>query len=145
MPEITLLTSTGKMHRTGGLNWGSNALNHTRSYDSYIPIHIGTIRANPGLFYPKTDVQQVINFYWDDNVVMQGLFEGNLRDIQTGLIYPKQISSTPHKDILGIYFRTRLGLLANRRIAMEDLVNYGRTTVTIERLDDLNYTLDFSV
>jgi hypothetical protein len=145
MPEITLLTATGQMHRTGGLNWGSNALNHTRPYDTYIPIHIGTIRANPGLFYPKPAVQQIINFHWDDGTIMQGLFEGNLPDIQTGLVYPKQISSTPHKDTLGRYLRNRLGLPANRRIAMNDLINYGRTTVTIEKIDDLNYSLDFSV
>lgn len=140
MPEITLLTRNGQMHSAGGLNWGGNALNHTRPYDSYIPIHIGTIRANPGLFYPKPIVQQLINFHWDDGTVMQGLFEGNGPNN-----YPKQISSTPHKDILGRYFRTRLGLPITRRISIDDLINYGRTTVTIERIDNFNYTLDFSV
>ncbi|WP_282044393.1 restriction endonuclease PLD domain-containing protein [Winogradskyella flava] len=140
MPDITLLTRDGLMHRTGGLNWGSNALNHTRPYDSYIPIHIGTIRSNPGLFYRKPAVQQVVNFHWDDGVVMQGLFEGNGPDG-----YPKQISSTPNKDILGRYFRGRLGLPITRRISLNNLISYGRTTVTIERIDDLNYSLDFSV
>lgn len=137
--DITLLTKTGNMHRAGGLNWGSNAQNHTRPYDSYIPIHIGTIRTNPGLFYPKPANQQVVNFHWDDGVIMQGLFEGNGPNG-----YPKQISSTPHKDTLGKYFRTRLGLPHNQRITMQDLQNYGRTTVTIERIDNLNYNLDFS-
>jgi hypothetical protein len=140
MPKITLLTATGQMHRTGGLNWGSNAVNHTRPYDSYIPIHIGTIRANPGLFYPKPAVQQIINFHWDDGTVMEVLFEGNGPHG-----YPKQIASAHHKDILGKYFRNRLGLPNNRRIQMQDLINYGRTTVTIDRIDDLNYSLDFSV
>lgn len=140
MPEITLLTEQGEMHNAAGLNWGSNALNHTRPYDSYIPIHINTINANPGLFYHKPAVQQIVTFQWDDGVVMEGLFEGNGTQG-----YPKQISSTPHKDTLGKYFRQRLGLPENRRISMEDLENYGRTTVTLERIDDLNYTLDFSV
>lgn len=138
--NITLLTENGQMHRTGGLNWGANVLNHTRPYDSYIPIHIGTIRANPGLFYQKPNVQQVVNFHWDDGTIMQGLFEGNGSDG-----FPKQISSTPNKDTLGIYFRSRLGMPSNRRILLQDLINYGRTTVTIERIDDLNYQLDFSV
>lgn len=140
MPEITLLTADGKMHHTAGLNWGSNALNHTRPYDSYIPIHIDTVDAHPGLFYPKPVVQQVITFHWDDGTVMHGLFEGN-----GSRGYPKQIASTPSKDILGKYLRARLGLPANRRISIDDLNAYGRTTVTIERIDDLNYTLDFSI
>lgn len=138
--DITLLTANGKMHQTGGLNWGSNALNHTRPYDSYIPIHIKTIRENPGLFYRKPISQQIINFHWDDGVIMLGLFEGNGPDG-----FPKQISSYPNKDILGKYFRNRLGLPSNRRINLNDLLNYGRTTVTIERINDLNYKLDFSI
>lgn len=139
MPEITLLRVDGQMHNTGGLNWGSNALNHTRPYDSYIPIHIGFIRANPGLIDTKLAVQRIINFHWDDGVDMQVLFEGNGPDG-----YPKQIASTPSKDTLGRYFRSRLGLPANRRISYEDLINYGRTTVTINRVDELNYNVDFS-
>lgn len=140
MPNLTLLTKTGRIHGTGGLNWGSNALNHTRPYDSYIPIHIDSIRANPGLIDIKPPVQVTMNFHWDDGTVMQGIFEGNGSDG-----YPKQISSRPSKDVLGIYFRNRLGLPNNRRITLQDLVNYGRTTVTIIRLDATNYSLDFHV
>jgi hypothetical protein len=145
MPDITLLTTKGQVHRTAGLNWGSNSRNHTRPIDAYIPIHIDTIRRNPGLFYPKLPQQTIINFHWDDGVVMQGLFEGNLPDARTGDIYPKQISSHPHKDILGKYFRSRLGLANNVLITLQDLQNYGRTTVTITRIDNNNYTLDFHV
>lgn len=140
MPEITLLTAKGTMHKTGGLNWGSNALNHTRPYDSYIPIHIGTIRANPGLFDRKSGIRQVITFHWDDGAEIEVLFEGNGPDG-----FPKQIASAHHKDILGKYFRARLGLPNNRRIEMEDLENYGRKTITLERTDRLNYQADFSI
>lgn len=140
MPELTLLTKTGRIHGTGGLNWGSNALNHTRPYDSYIPLHISTIRANPGLIDLKPPVQVTMNFHWDDGVIMQGIFEGNGPNG-----FPKQISSRPSKDILGIYFRNRLGLPNNRRINLQDLINYGRTTVTMTRIDATNYSLDFHV
>ncbi|PRD56028.1 restriction endonuclease PLD domain-containing protein [Sphingobacterium gobiense] len=140
MAELTLLTANGRMHSTGGLNWGSNALNHTRPYDSYIPIHIGFIRANPGLIDRKPPVQRILYFHWDDGTVMEVLFEGDGPDG-----YPKQIASAHHKDILGKYLRNRLGLPLNRRIEMADLISYGRTTVTIERIDALNYNVDFSV
>lgn len=140
MPEITLLTATGVMHQTGGLNWGSNALNHTRDYDSYIPIHIATIRDNPGLFDVKSPIQQIITFHWDDGVKMEVLFEGNGPNG-----YPKQISSAHHKDILGKYLRDRLGLPHTRRVSLQDLKNYGRTTITINRIDATNYEIDFHV
>jgi len=140
MPGITLLTKRGTMHRTGGLNWGSNALNHTRPYDSYIPIHIGVIRAYPGLIDIKPAVQITINFHWNDGNVMQGIFEGNGPDG-----FPKQISSRPSKNVLGIYIRNRLGFPNNRRISLQNLNNCGRTTVTIERIDATNYSLDFHV
>lgn len=139
MPEITLLTKKGEMHSTGGLNWGSNALNHTKPYDSYIPIHIGTIRANPGLFDKKSAQQVIIKFHWDDGRIMQGIYGGNGPEG-----YPKQLESIPSKDVLGIYLRKRLGLAATRRISIQDLLNYGRTTVTIQRIDNTNYSLDFS-
>ncbi len=102
MPELTLLTKTGRIHGTGGLNWGSNALNHTRPFDNYIPLHISTIRAHPGLIDLKPPVQLTMNCHWDDGVIMQGIFEGHGPDG-----FPKQISSRPSKDILGIYFRNR--------------------------------------
>lgn len=140
MPNFTLLTKKGEMHGTGGLNWGSNAINHTRPYDSYIPVHIADVRANPGLIDRKHPNQITINFHWDDGTIMQGIFEGNGSDG-----YPKQISSRPSKDVLGKYFRKRLGLPHNRRITLQDLVNYGRTTVTIIRIDVSNYSLDFHV
>lgn len=145
MPDITLLTTRGQIHRTAGLNWGSNTRNHTRPFDAYIPIHINTIRINPGLFSPKLPVQNMINFHWDDGVIMPGLFEGNLHDGRTGNIYPKQISSHPHKDTMGRYFRQKLNIAFNQRITLQDLINYGRTTVTITRIDDSNYSLDFHV
>lgn len=145
MPDITLLTTMGLVHDTAGLNWGSNLRNHTRPYDAYIPIHIGTIRKYPNLFRPKLTRQTIINFRWDDGVIMQGLFEGNLTDVTTGNLYPKQISSYQHKDIMGKYFRRRLGLANNIKITMQHLLNYGRTTVTIDRIDSRNYSLDFHV
>jgi hypothetical protein len=139
MPDVFLLTKTGKIHKTGGLNWGSNALNHTKPYDSYIPIHIDTIRSNPGLIDRKSTTQVTVYFTWDDGVVMEGIFEGNGPDG-----YPKQLSSRPSKDILGKYLRGRLGLPHTRRISMADLKRYGRTTVTINRNSATSYSLDFS-
>ena len=145
MPDITLLTTRGDVHDFAGLNWGLNPRNHTRPLDAYIPIHIAAIRNNPGLFRPKTRTQTIINFRWDDGTRMQGLFEGTQTDRATGRIYPKQISSSPNKDTLGKYFRRRLGITTGRKILLQNLHNYGRTTVTITRIDASNYHLVFHV
>lgn len=144
MPILTLLTAKGQMHSTGGLNWGSNNRNHTRPFDSYIPIHITTIRQNPGFFPPCGPTNPVLNFTWDDGTIMQGKFEGSRPDSRTGIDYPKNISSHPTKDILGRYLRGRLGLPNTAHITLDDLNAYGRTNVEIHHNGGNNYTIDFS-
>ena len=144
MPILTLLTTRGQIHQAGGLNWGLNIRNHTRPFDAYIPIHIGTVRNNPGFFPPKQQRQQQLTFEWDDGTVMTGQFEGSQTDRNTGIVYPKQISSTPHKDILGIYLRNRLGVRGNRAITLADLARHGRSHVEMTRIGRNRYRLDFS-
>jgi len=146
MPTLTLLTAKGTMHDTGGLNWGFNPRNHTRSFDAYIPLHIGTIRQNLDFFSPKIGrSKNILTFTWDDGTVMHGLFEGSMRNVRDGLRYPKQISTYPHKDQLGRYLRRRLGINVLRRVTIADLMDYGRTTIDIHRTGPNEYLLDFHI
>lgn len=146
MPLFTLLTTTGLVHETGGLNWGANSTNHTRILDAYIPIHIRTIRSNPGFIPVKSPNPNIniINITWDDGEQMQGRLEGDLPDSRTGILYPKQISSYPHKDTLGRYLRSRLNVVGTRPIVMADLTTYGRADVHITHLGANNYHFNFS-
>ncbi len=145
MPRLTLLTKRGKVHQAGGLNWGYSDVAHVRRYDAYIPIHIGTIRNNLDFFSNRSLANTVLTFVWDDGTTMRGLFEGTQINRQDELMYPKQISSHPHKDTLGRYFRHRLGVPDDRRITIEDLVRYGRTTVDISHVEGNIYCFDYSV
>ena len=145
MAKLTLLTTTGQVHQTAGLNWGSNNKNHTTPYDAYIPIHIATIRRNPGLIPPKRPGGHAITITWDDGLVMNCLLEGDLRDSRTGVLYPKQIGSTPHKKTMGKYFRDRLNLPHTHFITLQDLQNYGRTDIDLILVAPDQYTADFSV
>jgi hypothetical protein len=146
MVELTLLTTKGTMHNAAGLNWGFSIPAHVRKFDAYIPLHIGTIRRNLSFFSDRNSTNQELVFIWDDGYRMKGLFEGTQINIQNGLTYPKQISSTPHKDELGKYFRRRLGIInPDQKIELSDLERYGRTSVTIRHLGDNNYSLDFSI
>ncbi len=140
MPEITLLDAHGEIHETGGLNWGANPENHTTPIDAYIPIHTEFINQNPGLIDIKGPITFIYTLHWDDGVIMNVKFEGNSEGE-----FPKQISSTPHKNTLGAYLRRRFGIETNERFTMEHLINYGRTSVTIERIDDRNYSMNLSV
>lgn len=145
MPRLTLLTTTGTVHQAGGLNWGYSEIAHVRRFDAYIPIHIGTIRNNLAFFKSRNLTNIPLVFIWDDGTKMGGLFEGTQVNRQDGLMYPKQISSYPHKDILGRYLRLRLGVPEDRRVTLEDLHNYGRTDILIEHIKDNRYSLNFSI
>lgn len=145
MALFTLLTTKGAVHSVGGLNWGSNSTNHTRILDAYIPIHLETTSRYAGFVTLKStnQNQNLINVTGDDGIVMQCRFEGNITDKINGNKYPKQISSYPHKDTLGIYFRRRLNVLGTRPVVMRDLITYGRTDVEITHLGANNYNFNF--
>lgn len=145
MPKLTLLSTRGRVHFTGGLNWGSNKKNHTRQFDAYIPIHLGTIRANHPFFSPKINPNPIVKLIWDDGVEMYGKFEGTAYNMTDKLNYPKQISSYPHKDTLGKYLRNRMGITSSRRIIMNDLNSYGRTDIDIVKISSNEFHLDFHI
>lgn len=145
MAKLTLLTTRGNVHNAAGVNWGANPNNHTTPLDAYIPLHINTIRSNPGLIPVKLNGGHRIQITWDDGVVMDCLFEGNINDMYTNSIYGKQISSTPHKNTLGRYLRNRMGLGLSHFITLADLQHYGRTDIDLFLVSPGIYTADFSV
>ena len=145
---------TGEVPSGSGLNWGhGNA--HTTISDAYVPIRADYIRKYPKMFPKKQDFpiedfegrkqrnNDSIEIIWDDGTIMEGLLEGTM-PIE-GIPYPKQISSCPRKNILGLYFRKRLGLAPSAKITIDDLKRYGRTTIDISMQGDGIYYFDFSV
>ena len=142
-------TKTGETHNAAGLNWGMNSNNHTTPGDAYIPIRKEHIRHYKELFPPKQPKIQeqkrqneVIEIVWDDGTIMQGLMEGTQEE--DGIDYPKQISSSPTKNLLGKYIRTRLGIGEGTRITRSDLIKYGRDTRNVSLLEEGVYHFDFS-
>ena len=154
MCNMSLLDRYGNVPSASGLNWG-HGQGHVTPNDSYIAIRKEHLRSCPNLFPPKQEfpnVRQngrlqrhndVIEIIWDDGYVMEGLLEGNQNE--NGLIYPKQISSSPRKSIMGRYLRQRLGLQDGHFITIQDLMNYGRTDITASLIDEGIYSFDFSV
>ncbi|MGO1058534.1 restriction endonuclease PLD domain-containing protein [Planococcus sp. FY231025] len=147
---------TGEVPLGSGLNWGHSVNGHTNIGDSYITIRTSHLRNYPMLF-PKKQINtnlidgvpkghrrsDPIELIWDDGQIMQALLEGTQPMDETR--YPKQISSFPSKNILGIYIRKRMGLPPNALITMEDLEKYGRKDIKISLLKDGTYYIDFAV
>ncbi len=143
---------TGETQPAHGLNWGfANA--HVRPNDSCIPLRMEHIKMYPKLFSPlqpnpvsrKGTLNEVMEFVWDDGVVMQGRFEGSQPYRNRNLKFPKQIASFPHKDEMGIYIRNRLGVALGQRVLRRDLLNYGRDTISVSLIEEGIYYFDFSV
>ena len=152
---IINLLKNDEVPEKSGLNWGI-ADGHVTLGDAYIPLHKETILSHPGLIPPKQGFanqnvagakknrqNDAVEFIWDDGEVMQGLLEGN--NSINGLNYPKQMCSSPNKNILGKYLRKRLGVPLDYRITKQDLLRYGRTNIKITLLGEGIYGLDFSV
>lgn len=153
--KASLLDRKGNVPEASGLNWGLSS-GHVTLGDAYIKISKEDLRTKPLLFPPKqgegtrvkeggkaTRRNDAVEFIWDDGTVMEGLLEGT--QTVDGVEYPKQICSSPRKNILGIYLRERLGVKLKHLITLEDLQKYGRTTIDISLQGDGVYYLDFSV
>ena len=56
----------------------------------------------------------------------------------------KDMSTIPNSE-LGSYIRKRMGLYEGTKVGIRELLDYGRTYVTITRTSEGNYYLDFSL
>lgn len=145
-----------------GLNWGfSNAM--PQPNDAYIAIPKNVINHYPGLIPPKESTNIPIDVIWDDGETMQMLMEGNV-DVN-GISYPKQISSYKNNTVLGLYLRKRIGDQIGKKLQLpliskdqfkqrknefrDKLIRksmldiYGRTSISIRRIDEHTYYFNF--
>jgi len=157
--------STGEVQPKHGLNWGFSPNGHVNANDACIPIRSIHIKNHPDLFQPiffnpseghrsrSKKSKEAVEIIWDDGVIMEVLFEGSQGGTEAlgGRIYPKQISSIPNKNILGLYIRSRLNLspvsnqrASNEKITREILERYGRNFITLKLIQPGVYSADFS-
>lgn len=165
MPLYTTINGIDCVPEKSGLNWGMAKYSgsHVNENDAYIALPAEIIAKYPQMFPAKqkqpTNIRDVfridhrdndcIEMIWDDGTEMKGLLEGSRISTNDGIktAYPKQLSSSPHKKVLGEYIRKRIGVPAKRGnyITLEDLDRYGRRTVDISLLGEGIYYMDFSV
>lgn len=146
-----------------GINWGIAKLSgsHVNINDAYIKISSEMLERYPQMFPKKQEcpTQQDamvrsghrhndnIEILWDDGTTMTGLLEGSVPKTFDGIrsLYPKQVSTTPRKSLLGKYLRKRIGVEEGVPITMDDLKKYGRTTIDVSLQGEGIYYFDFSV
>lgn len=140
---LSFLTKSKKVPSKSGLNWCHSPNGNVSKNDAYIPIRMDDIRNNPGIFPPKKQTNQIVELIWDDGTSMDGLLEGS--NNINGVIYPKQLCSSPRKSTMGEYLRKRLNISSSKVIDIDDLNKYGRSDVSVTLIADGVYYLDFSV
>ena len=127
LPLIDL--KTGETHKKAGLNWGQRP---GRNRDqAYIPIPSKIYNTN---FFPPN--KQRFKVLTDD---------GEEFEFTTAQQHGKALQTSDDNSLMGLYFRIRIGVDSGEFVKTEDLVKYGRTTVTMLKMDDTTYFLDFSV
>jgi len=146
--SLSLLARNGEIHERDGLNWGQPDGTKRRPYpkpgegnrpgydEAVIRIPTKIHKQNPH-FFPEKDVHFIIETD-DGELFWARTAQDNRKSIQTPKVR-EQNNAT-----LGRYFRKRLGVPLGNAITKNDLIKYGRTDVTITKLDDDCFTLDFS-
>ena len=150
---LSLLDKNDLMPNASGLNWGQSEKAKVKPNDAYISIRVSNIKAFPEIFPEKAMISEnplgkknrqndPVDVIFDDNTIMSCLLEGS-QEID-GQIYPNKLSSFPKKNELGKYFRNRLEIGAGEKITKQDLVDYGRTDISIQKIGQDQYYIDFS-
>ncbi len=128
--ELSLLDSTsGETHKKAGLNWGQRPGRHPDQ--AYIPIPSRIYNTD---FFPP--IGQHFEVLTDDGEIFTFV-----RAQQHG----KALHTSLDNSLMGLYFRTRIGVRSGEFVHTQDLLEYGRTAVEMLKVDDKNYLLDFSV
>lgn len=128
---LSLLAANGEIHATSGLNWGQR--DGREPNQAYIPIPACIHRDYPN-FFPEHGERFTITT--DDGISMVCVVAQQ---------NDKAIECPDNNSILGQYFRNRIGLPLGQFVSKEDLERYGRTNVTISKLDNETFYMDFSV
>lgn len=130
---LTLLNSKNlnETPKRSGINWGQRPDVGREPNQAYIniPAHI-----NQKNFFPNIGIPFIIQT--DDNHTL-----AVVRAQDNG----KGLHTYESNALMGKYLRDRLGVNHGAFVTKEHLDQYGRTDVTIKKLDDETYYMDFSV
>ncbi|MGG4496603.1 restriction endonuclease PLD domain-containing protein [Brevibacillus reuszeri] len=119
-----------QVHGRSALNWGQR--DGREPNQAYIPISSEIHRDNPD-FFPDLAVEFTIITDDGESFVCTVAQQGR-----------KAIHTNHDNSILGKYFRRRLGVPLGEKVENMHLEQYGRDTITIYKMNDDTYYMDFS-
>ncbi|PRX74636.1 NgoFVII restriction endonuclease [Cohnella sp. SGD-V74] len=132
-PSVVLRLTQKKddqVHGRSALNWGQR--DGREPNQAYIPIASEIHRGNPD-FFPDLAVEFTMITDDGESFVCAVAQQGR-----------KAIHTNHDNSILGKYFRRRLGVRLGEKVENTHLYHYGRDSITIYKMNDDTYYMDFS-
>ncbi|MEH7181079.1 restriction endonuclease PLD domain-containing protein [Neobacillus vireti] len=126
-----LIKNDTAIQEKAGLNWGQRPGREPNQ--AYIKVPLEVHREHPEFFPPRDHQFTVIT---DDGHQMVCVVAQDGR---------KALETSENNSILGVYFRNRLNVPLGARVDPQNVINYGRTTVRVFKIDNETYFMDFSV
>jgi len=133
--KISLLSRNGNMGTRSALNWGQRPGREPNQ--AYIPVPKSMHDSFPDFFPPKEEHFTIETV--DGDIFFAVMAGDNRKHIET----PKY-SGEQNNSWLGKYFRKRLGVQEGEFVSKEDLENYGRTYVSLIKIGENHFQMDFS-
>jgi hypothetical protein len=128
LPLTTKLKGILHVPKSSGLNWGQRPGREQNQAYLSVPAYI-----QKSGFFPDPGVCFVLKC--DD-----GQFFQCVRAQANG----KAIHTPANNSLLGLYFRSRLGVMPGYMVNIDHLIKYGRTSLDIFKISNDRYFLDFS-
>jgi len=129
LPFASNIKGELQVPKSSGLNWGQRPGREQNQAYLSVPAYI-----QRSSFFPIPGV--IFEIECDDGERFQCL-----RAQANG----KAIHTPSNNSLLGLYFRNRLGVMPGYMVKIEHLTSYGRSSVDIYKLSNVQFYLDFSL
>ena len=127
--SLSLISKTGEVARTSGLNWGQREGRDPNQ--AYIPLPANIAKSG---FFPLNKRHFTVVTDDSECFIMRVEQDGN-----------KAITTPRDNAELGRYIRGRLLVEEGAPVRRKHLLQYGRTEITFTKIDDEHFFMDFSV
>lgn len=129
--SISFLDRKGQLPRRSGLNWGQRPDQKREPNQAYLSLKKDSRKEG---FLP--DRANTFSLITDDNISIDCVVAQDGR---------KAIQSTKDNSEIGRYIRQRIGVPLGEPVTSDDLIKYGRTDFTIEKINSETFLLDMSL
>ncbi len=129
--SISFLDRKGLLPQRSGLNWGQRPEQNREPNQAYLSLKKDSRKEG---FLPN--LANTFTLITDDNTSIDCVVAQQGR---------KAIHSTKDNSEIGKYIRRRLGVPLGQAVTSDDLIKYGRTDFTIEKINSETFLFDMSL